>query len=150
MNPFVSVAARVVGGGASAVLLSLGLAGGLAQVAAAAPVPAPSTSAASPSTAGTHADRRAVRRAVLESEADLLGIKPDQLRSDLKQGQKVSDLARAKGMTEDQFAARLVVNLRPRLEQLVEQKVVTQARADRVIDRISRGQIPFWNGAHHR
>ena len=150
MNPFVSVAARVVGGGASAVLLSLGLAGGLAQVAAAAPVPAPSTSAASPSTAGTHADRRAVRRAVLESEADLLGIKPDQLRSDLKQGQKVSDLARAKGMTEDQFAARLVVNLRPRLEQLVEQKVVTQARADRLIGRISRGQIPFWNGAHHR
>ena len=153
MNPFAAVAVKVVGGGAAAALLSLGLAGGLAQ--AASPTPNPSPSAAAGSTtaadrADRHADRRAVRLAVFESEADLLGITPKQLRDDLRHGEKVSDLARDKGMTKDQFAARLAVNLRPRLEVLVEHKVITQARADKVIDRISKGHVPFWDGIHRR
>jgi hypothetical protein len=148
MNPFAAVAVKVVGGGAAAALLSLGLAGGLAQ--AASPSPSPSPSAAAPSTADRHADRRLVVQAVLESEADVLGIPEGTLISDLKKGQKVSDLARDKGMDKAQFTARLIASLKPRLAQLVEHKQITQARADRIIDRISKGNVPFWDGRHHK
>jgi ribosome-binding factor A len=91
-----------------------------------------------------------VRRAVIEAEADVLGVKPEDLVKDLRAGQKVSDLARARGMTEQQFAARLGVNLKPRLEALVDHKQITQAQADRILDRIAKGHVPFWDGVHRR
>ena len=98
----------------------------------------------------SHADRRAVRRAVVEAEADVLGIKPKELVKDLKAGQKVSDLAKTKGMTKEQFAARLTTKLKPRLEALVDHKVITKVEADRVLDRIAKGYVPFWDGLHRR
>jgi hypothetical protein len=149
MSPFAAIAVKVAGGGAAAALLSLGVAGGLAQAASPSPNPTPSV-AAKPAGADPRMDRRAIFRAVFESEADVLGIKPEQLRYDLRHGQKVSDLAKDKGMTKDQFAAKLAANVRPRLEQLVGSKVITQAQADRVIDRIGKGWVPFWDGLHHR
>jgi hypothetical protein len=149
MNPFAAMAIKVVGGGAAATILSLGVAGGLAQAASPSPSPSPTTTT-SPTSAESRADRRAVRLAVVESEADVLGIKPEQLRADLKAGQKVSDLARDKGMTKEQFEARMIAALKPRLEQLVAHKQITQARADRIIDRISKGHVPFWDGVHRK
>ena len=146
MNTFAAVAVKFVGGGAAAGLLSLGLAGGLAQAAS----PSPSPSASAPSTSERHADRKLVVQAVLESEADVLGIPQGTLISDLKKGQKVSDLARDKGLDKAQFTARLIASLKPRLAQLVEHKQITQARADRIIDRISKGHVPFWDGRHHK
>ena len=147
MNPLAAIAVKTVGGAGAAALLSLGLAGGLAQ--AATPSPSPSTSAGQPSN-DVRADRRAIRRAVVEAEAGVLGIKPEQLVKDLKAGQKVSDLAKAKGMTEQQFGTKLIAALRPRLEALVDHHQITQAQADRVLDRIGKGHIPFWNGIHRR
>jgi hypothetical protein len=148
MSPFAALAAKVVGAGAAAAMLSLGVAGGLAQAASPSPPPSPS-SAAAPN-GDTRADRRAVVAAVLESEAGVLGLKPEQLRADLKAGQKVSDLAKAKGMDKGQFTAKLLVALRPRLEALVDHKQITQAQADRVMDRIAKGRVPFWDGRHHK
>lgn len=148
MNPFAAVAVKVIGGGAAAALLSLGVAGGLAQ--AASPSPSPNASTTAPSKADRHADRKLVRQAILESEADVLGIPEGTLISDLKKGQKVSDLANDRHMTKQQFADKLAANLKPRLEQLVDHKQITQAQADRILDRISKGQIPFWNGIHRR
>ena len=136
MNPFAAVAVKTVGAASAAVMLSLGV------VQAASPSPTPATDHRS--------DRHAVARAVFESEADVLGIAPQTLREDLKKGQKVSDLAKDKGMTKEQFATRLLANLKPRLEALVDHKVITRAQADKVIDRISKGHIPFWDGLHHR
>jgi hypothetical protein len=149
MNPIAAVAVKVVGASTVAALLSLGIAGGLAQAASPSPSPAPAASA-KPTVPDPRSDRRAIRLAVVESEADVLGITPKVLRADLLHGQKVSDLAKDKGMNKDQFAAKLVTNLKPRLEVLVAHKVITQAQADRVIDRISKGHIPFWNGIHPR
>ncbi len=148
MSPFAAVAVKLVGGGAAAAMLSLGVAGGLAQ--AASPSPSPSPSAATAPNHDTRADRRAIRAAVVESEADVLGIKPEQLRADLKAGKKVSDLAQAKGLDKAQFTAKLLAALKPRLEVLVAHKQITQAQADRVVDRISKGHVPFWDGRHHR
>ena len=144
MNPIAVIAAKTIGAGTAAALLSLGVAGVLAQAASPSPTPKPAA-AAKPAT-----PIRTVGRAVFESEADVLGITPKALRADLKLGQKVSDLARDKGMTKEQFAGRLVLSVRPRLEQLVANKVITQAQADKVIDRINKGHIPFWDGLHRK
>ena len=146
MNPFAAVVVKTVGAAGVAALLGVGV------VSASSPSPAPT----SPTATGTtqpandrHADRRAIRRAVIESEADILGIKPEQLVKDLKAGQTVADLARDKGMTKEQFAAKLAVNLKPRLEALADHKVITQAQADRLLDRIGHDYVPFWDGIRH-
>ncbi len=149
MNPFAAVAVKAVGAAGAAALLSLGVAGSLAQAASPSPTPSPSTGT-SQAAPDPRSDRRAIRLAVLESEADVLGIAPKTLRQDLRKGQKVSDLAKDKGMTAEQFETKLIANLKPRLAVLVEHRVITQAQADRVLDRISKGHIPFWNGIHHR
>jgi hypothetical protein len=28
--------------------------------------------------------------------------------------------------------------------------VITQAQADKALDRIAKGHIPYWNGVHHK
>ncbi len=117
MNPIAALAAKVIAGGGTAALLSIGIADGMAQ--AASPSPSPSSSAGSATTnnpnSDRHADRRAIRRAVVEAEADVLGIKPEQLRDDLKHGPKVSDLASDPGITKAQFPGRLLGGFKPRL-----------------------------------
>jgi membrane-bound lytic murein transglycosylase B len=149
MTPFAAITVKTAGAAGAAAILSLGLAGGLAQAASPSPAPTPAASA-KPSVPDPRSDRRAIFRAVIESEADVLGITPKTLREDLRKGQKVSDLAKDKGMTKEQFEAKLIASARPRLETLVDQKVITQAQADRAIDRISKGYVPFWDGAHRR
>ena len=138
MSPFAAVAVKAIGAAGAAALLSVGV------VSAASPSPNPGA------TADKHAARHAVVKAVVDSEAEVLGMKPEDLRKDLKAGQKVSDLAKAKGVTEAQFETRLTAALKPRLEALVDHKQITQARADRILDRIAKGHIPFWNGVHRR
>jgi hypothetical protein len=147
MNPFAAVAVKTVGAAGVAALLSFGAVSAFA--ASPSPSPKPTAGTTQPST-DRHADRRAIRRAVVEAEADVLGITPQTLVKDLRSGQKVSDLAKDKGMTKDQFAGKLAANLKPRLEQLVDSKVITQAQADKVLDRISKGYVPFWDGLHRR
>lgn len=149
MNPLAAIAVKTIGSGAAAALLSIGVAGGLAQAAPPSPNPTPAASA-NPTKPDPHKDRRAIRLAVLESEADVLHLTPAQLREDLRRGQKVADLAKDRGMNQDQFAVKLAASVKPRLEALVAKNEITQPQADRVLDRISKGHIPFWNGIHPR
>ena len=141
MTPFAAVAFKAAGAAAAAAMLTLGA----AQAASPSPSPSPSASTKAPAT-DHRADRRAIARAVFESEADVLGITPKTLRQDLRKGQKVSDLAKDKGMTKEQFETNLIASVRPRLAVLVDHKVIPQAQADKVIDRISKGYVPFWDG----
>lgn len=145
MTPFAAVAVKTVSAAAAAAILGLGV----VQAASPAPTPTPSASTKAPAT-DHRADRRAIARAVFESEADVLGIAPKTLREDLRKGQKVSDLAKDKGMTKEQFETRLIASVKPRLAALVDHKVITQAQADKVIDRISKGYVPFWDGLHRK
>lgn len=149
MTPLAAVAVKTVGAAGSAALLSLGLAGTLAQAAPPSPKPTPAA-AAQNKVHDPMSDRRVIARAVFQSEADVLGMPAKTLRGDLRNGQKVSDLAKDKGLTKDQFATHLTATLRPRLEDLVGKKAITQAEADRAFDRIAKGFVPFWNGIHPR
>jgi hypothetical protein len=144
MNPFAAMAVKFVSGGATAALMTLGVTASLAD-ASVTPTPAPASSnaAVASSLAGV---RDAVRFAVFEAEADVLRIPPAAFRADLRRGITVARLARERGLNKDQFGDRLVVNLKPRLEQLVHLRVITRAQADIVIDRIQRGNIPWWDG----
>jgi membrane-bound lytic murein transglycosylase B len=143
MTPFAAVAVKAVSAAAAAAILGLGV----VQAASPTPTPTPSASTKAPAF-DQRSDRRAIARAVFESEAGVLGITPQTLRADLRKGQKVSDLAKDRGMTKDQFETKLIASVKPRLAALVDHKVITQAQADRVIDRISKGHIPFWDGLH--
>ena len=149
MSAFAAVAVKSVGAAGVAALLSLGAVTASAGNPTPKPTPSAATGTQKPST-DRHADRRAIRVAVIAAEADVLGITPDALVKDLKAGQKVSDLAKDKGVTQEQFETRLVADLKPRLETLVDHQVITQAQADKVLDRISKGHIPLWNGIHRK
>lgn len=144
MNPFAAMAVKFVSGGATAALMTLGLTASLAD-ASVTPTPAPPSSSAAVASplAGV---RDAVRFQVFEAEADVLRIPQAAFRADLKRGITVARLARERGLNKDQFGDRLVVNLKPRLAQLVHLRVITRAQADIVIDRIQRGNIPWWDG----
>src|SRR5438270_3045646 len=147
MNPFAAIVVKTVGAAGVAALLSVGAVSALA--ASPSPKPAPAAGATQQSVNG-HADRRAIRRAVIETEADILGITPETLVKGVRNGQKVSDLAKDKGMTKEQFETKLVANLKPRLAVLVANKTITQPQADKVLDRISKGYVPFWDGIHRK
>jgi len=146
MNPIAAIAVKLVSGGATAALMTLGLTASLAD-ASTIPAPAPSsdTAATASALAGV---RAAVRFAVFEAEADVLRIPPAAFRADLERGITVARLARERGLNKERFGDRLVVNLKPRLAQLVHLRVITKAQADVVIDRIQRGNIPWWDGLH--
>ena len=144
MNPLAAMAVKLVSGGTTAVLMTLGLTAGLAD-ASVTPTPAPAScnaAVASP-LAGV---RDAVRFEVFLAEAAVLRIPPAAFRADLKRGIPVARLARERGLNKDQFSDRLVVNLKPRLARLVHLRVITKAQADLVIDRVERGNIPWWDG----
>src|ERR1700686_2403875 len=143
MTPFAAVAVKTFSAAAAAPILGLGV----VQAASPTPTPAPSASTKAPATAH-RADRRAIALADFESEADVLGVTPKTLRQDLRKGLKVADLAKDKGMTKEQFETKLIASVRLRLAVLVDHKVITQAQADKVIDRISKGYVPFWDGLH--
>jgi hypothetical protein len=144
MSPFAAMAVKFVSGGATAALMTLGVTASLAD-ASVSPTPAPASSNAAVASplAGV---RDAVRFAVFEAEADVLRIPPAAFRADLRRGITVRRLALERGLNKEQFGDRLVVNLRPRLAQLVRLHVITRAQADIVIDRIQRGNIPWWDG----
>jgi len=144
MNPFAAMAVKFVSGGATAALMTLGVTASLAD-ASVTPTPAPASGNAAVASplAGV---RDAVRFAVFEAEADVLRIPPAAFRTDLRRGISVARLASERGLNKDQFGDRLVVNLKPRLAQLVHLRVITRAQADIVIDRIQRGNIPWWDG----
>jgi len=148
MIPYASVAIKSVGAFTTAALLGLG-------AVSAAPSPSPSpTAAGSPQQQQTdnarHHDRRAIRRAVIESEAGVLGVRPEALVKALKDGKTVAELAKAKGLTKAQFTTRLLVDLTLRLDRLVDNKVITPAQAKKVLSHVARGHIPFWDGVHRR
>ena|SRR5258708_33530203 len=150
MNPFAAVAVKTLSAASAAALLSMGAAGVIAQAASPTNPNAPTATAGTKHSNDAHADRRAIAKAVFEAEAKTLGLKPEELRKLLKGGAKVSDLANDRHMNKDQFAAALTKNLKPSLEDLVGKGTITRAQADKTLDRIAKGHIPFWNGVHHK
>jgi hypothetical protein len=145
MNPIAAMAVKLVSGGTTAALLTLGVTADLAQASTTTPAPASATAAAATPTAPAGV-RDTIRFAIFKAEADVLRIPQRAFRVDLQRGITVARLARERGMNKARFGARLVVDLKPRLERLVDLRVITRAQADAVLDRIQKGHIPWWDG----
>jgi hypothetical protein len=148
MNPFAAMAVKLVSGGTTAALMTLGLTASLAD-ASVTPSPTPAVAPSSANAAIPAAPagvRDAVRYAIFLSEAEVLRIPPRAFRADLLRGITVARLARERGLNKERFGNRLVVDLKPRLERLVDLHVITHAQADRILDRIQHGYIPWWDG----
>lgn len=147
MNPWIN---KLIAGAIGAGVIAGGVAVAGPTIALAAPSGATSAAAAQAGAKDRHADRRAIAKAIFEAEADVLGTTPQDLHKDLKSGQTVEQLAAAKGMTKDQFADKLVAAVKPSLEKLVDAHQISQQQADRAVDRIQHGKIPFWDGVHRK
>ena len=147
MSRFPWIVVKTIGAVAAG-MLSIGAVSAFAA-SSPSPNPTPTTSATDTSTAtDRHSDRRTIARAVLDSEADVLGIKTEALVRDLKRGLTVSELARAEGLTKSRFTTRLAIRLTLRLDTLVDHHVITAQHAETALRWIASGHIPFWDGAH--
>lgn len=143
--------AKLAIGAGGAGLLAVGAFGATPTLAATTPTPKASASPrAGTNTHDRRQDRRQVARVVFEAEADVLGIKPEDLRQDLRQGKTVAQLAGAKGMNEQQFGQAAAKAAKPGLDKLVDAKAITAEQAQRVEQRLDSGHVPFWNGLRHR
>lgn len=136
--------AKLAGAGAAGLMLAGGAAAQAPQLTTVLTAAKPST----PSTAGSsaHAKRLGIRarRLVFRSEADVLHLTPRQLRSDIRGGTSVEQLAAKAGMDKAQFTAAVVADLKPRLDRLVKAGRINQAQADHIIDRVQKGWLPGW------
>ena len=143
MTWYAGAAVKLVGAATVAALLSLGAVGVLASS-------TPSVSALPVATKSTPADKaahKAIAKATFDAEAEALGLSSAQLKDALKSGKKVSELTKLDKAT---FAKALLVPLTRNLQALVGAGTIQQAQANKAIDRVKKGHVPYWNGKHHR
>jgi hypothetical protein len=69
----------------------------------------------------------------LDAAADALGITPDELRTDLQNGQTIADIAKAKNLDVDTVIGKLVDKAKAELDQRVADGKMTQAQADQAL-----------------
>jgi hypothetical protein len=135
----------VLGGGVAGLIGIASLGAGAAPVLAASTSGAAAPQAAKPHKIDNRQDRRQVARVLLDSEAAVLGISPAELRTDLKKGGSVSDLAQQKGITKEQFADRLATAAKPGLDKLVDSNAITAGQEQAVLNSIRAGHLPHWD-----
>jgi hypothetical protein len=142
MNHFIS---KIVLVGAGAGLLGLASLGAATTALAAAPA-----ASVQQGQQVQKPDRKVIHRAVFEAEAGAVGLTPAELRKALRDGKTVQQIAAAKDLTKEQVAGRMVVTLRPVFDGLVARHEITRKQADRVLDRVGKGAIPYWDGLHRK
>jgi hypothetical protein len=81
----------------------------------------------------------------LSAAASALGVTEAQLKTDLKNGQSLSQVATAQKVTEATFRAKLVANLKPVLDKAVTDKKITPAQEQMILSRLQTGPLPLWN-----
>jgi len=140
-----NILTKIVLGGAGAGLIGLGSLGATTIALAAAPA-----ASVQQGQQAQKPDRKVIRKAVFEAEADAVGMKPADLRKGLRDGKSVEQIAAAKDLSKEQVAARMVATLRPVLDGLVDSHQITRKQADRVLDRVGKGAIPYWDGLHKK
>ena len=89
----------------------------------------PTTSSA-PAAQAAHPKLRHLRHHEFKVAADTIGVKPAELRSDIKGGQSVADVASAKGVSVDTVVNAVVNDASAKIDQAVTNGKLTQAQAD--------------------
>lgn len=81
----------------------------------------------------------------LTAAAAALGISETELKTDLANGQSLSQVAAAHNVTEAQFRTKLIANLTPTLDAAVAGKTITAAQEQEILNRLQTGPLPLWN-----
>jgi hypothetical protein len=84
------------------------------------------------SSAAAHPGLRQLRRAEFKVAAGTIGVKPAELRGDIKAGQSVADVATAHGVSVDDVVNAVVQNADAKLDHAVTTGKITQAQDDQI------------------
>jgi hypothetical protein len=80
--------------------------------------------------------RRQLRKEALDATAKILNVTPEQLKTDLKSGQSVAQVAQSKGVDPNTVINDLVKDVDARVENLVTKDVITKDFAAKVEARV--------------
>lgn len=94
--------------------------------------------------AGSRSALGAYLQAYEVAAAAALGITPAQLRSDLKGGQSLSQVAAAHNISEADFRTKLIANLQPTLDTAVKNGKLTSTQEQALLNRLKTGPLPLW------
>ena len=81
----------------------------------------------------------------LAASASALGITEAQLKTDLRNGQSLSQIAASKNISEAGFRTAVTATLKPVLDKAVTNKRITAAQEQNILDRLKTGPLPLWN-----
>jgi hypothetical protein len=101
--------------------------------------PSPATARATPNPAA-----RAVNQAVVQAEAQALGVQPKELQKDLHQGLTLHQVADQKGVSQADFQSRFEADLKTILDQDVKQGTLTAQQEQQALTRLGR-RGPAWD-----
>lgn len=85
---------------------------------------------------GRHGALGRAHRATIEAVAGALKMSATQLKEAMRSGKSIEDLAKAAGTTIVRLQTVAVDAVRPVLKEMVSRGVITQERADRMIEKI--------------
>jgi hypothetical protein len=108
------------------------------------PVPASTPSPPARARATPNPAARAVAQAVLQAEAQALGVQPRDLTKDLRQGMSLHQVAEQKGVSQADFQARFQKDLMATLDQDVQQGTLTQQQEQQALKRLGK-RGPNWD-----
>lgn len=86
----------------------------------------------------------------ISAAASALGITEAQLKTDLKNGQSLSQVATTQKVSEANFRTKLIANLKPVLDKAVSDKKITSAQEQTIVTRLQTGPLPLWNRPEKR
>jgi uncharacterized protein YaiL (DUF2058 family) len=103
---------------------------------------------------GTPQEQATQQAKMFEQQASLFGITVDEAKTYWAEGKTIADIAKDKGLTEDQLRAKMdaarQAEMKTRIQNLVDQGVITQAQADKRLQFLSTqsAKLPMGKGFH--
>jgi hypothetical protein len=85
------------------------------------------------------------KSAYLTAAAAALGVTEAQLKTDLKAGQNLSQVAAAQKVSEADFKAKVTASIKAKLDAAVAAKSITQAQEDAQLAKLQAGDPPYWS-----
>jgi hypothetical protein len=85
----------------------------------------------------------------LSAAAAALGITEAQLRTDLHNGQSLSQIAATQKVSEADFKTKVAASLKPKLDAAVTAGKMTQAQEDAALAKFQQGDPPLWTSPKH-
>ena len=82
--------------------------------------------------------------------AAALGITETELKTDLRNGQTLSQVAAAQKVSEGNFRTKLIANVKPVLDKAVANKRITATQEQTILSRLRSGPLPLWDRAMKR